>query len=126
MCHPPRRGCDCPFNSCRPGVTKRCGPRTEFVIARPLEDRIPCDLRDKQQPILLHCCPQSETWHLKKCVMYLAGRIKLVGGLDAPVGRSFVAPDGGATADKCYHLQIPEKHRGPHKTSSRVPCGPRV
>ena len=75
-------------------MTKRFGPRAEFVIARPLEGRIPCDLRDRQQPILLHCCPQSETWRLKKCAKYLAGRIKLVGGLDAPAGRSFATPDG--------------------------------
>jgi len=76
-------------------VVKRFDPTPEFVIARPLEGRIPCDLRDRQQPILLHCCPHSEMWHLKKkCAMYLAGRIKLVGGLDPPAGRSFATPDG--------------------------------
>jgi len=36
--------------------------------------------RDTQQPMLLHCCPQSETWCLKKIARYLADRIQLVGG----------------------------------------------
>ena len=44
MWRPPRLGCDCLSNSCRPGVTKRFGPRPEFATARPLEGRIPCDL----------------------------------------------------------------------------------
>jgi len=48
------------------GVAKLFDPKAEFVIAWPLEGRMQCDLRDKQQPMLLHCCPQSETWCLIK------------------------------------------------------------
>jgi len=50
-------------------------------------------LRDRQQLMLLHCCPQLETWHLKNCARYLAGRINLVGGPDAAWGPLFGYPD---------------------------------
>jgi len=53
-----------------PGVTKRFDPRAEFETAWPPEDRIYRDLRDRQQPMLLHCCPQSETWCLKVHARY--------------------------------------------------------
>jgi len=71
--HPPRLGCDCLSNSYRPGVAKRFDPRAEFGTAWPLEGRIQCDLRDRQQLMLLHCCPQSETWHLKKMCKVFGG-----------------------------------------------------
>jgi len=49
------------------GVAKLCDPRAEFATAWPLEGQIQCDLRDRQQqPMLLLCCPQSETWYMKK------------------------------------------------------------
>jgi len=67
-------------------VAKFFDPTAEFRTAWPMEERIQCDLRDRQQPMLLHCCPLSETWCLKKCARYLAGRIKLVGGPDADRG----------------------------------------
>jgi len=39
--------------------------------------------RDRQQPMLLHSWPQSETWCWKKYARYSPGQIKLVGGPDA-------------------------------------------
>jgi len=48
-------------------MAKRFGPRTDFATAWSLEGWIQCDLRDRHQPRLLHCCAQSETWCLKKC-----------------------------------------------------------
>jgi len=42
--------------------------------------------RDWQQPMLLYCYPHLETWCLIKCARYLAGWIKLVGGMDAGCG----------------------------------------
>jgi len=62
-------------NSSRPVVAELFDPRAEFAIAWPLEGRIQCDLRDRQHLMLLHCCPQLETWCLKKCGRYLVGRI---------------------------------------------------
>jgi len=85
MCHPPRLGCDYLSNWCRPRMAKLFDPRAEFATAWPLEGCIQCDLRDRQQPMLLHRCPQSETWHLKKCARYLAGRMW-------SAGRSFATP----------------------------------
>jgi len=55
------------------GVPKRFDPMAELATAWPLEGQIQCDRRDKQQPMLFHCCPQSETWCLKK-------QYKLFGG----------------------------------------------
>jgi len=51
-------------------VIKLFDPKAELETAWPLEGRIQCDLRDRQQLMLLHCCPQSETWCLKKCTRY--------------------------------------------------------
>jgi len=62
------------------GVAKLFDPRAELATAWPPEGRIQCDLRDRQQLMLLHCCSQSEMWCLEKCARYLAGRIKLVCG----------------------------------------------
>ena len=64
------------------GVAKRFHPMAKFATAWLLEGRIQCGLRDRQQPRLLNCCPQSETPRLKRMckVQYLAGRIKLGGG----------------------------------------------
>ena len=45
-----------------------------------------------RQTMLLHCCPQSETWCLKNCARYLADGIKLVGGPDAAGGQKFWGP----------------------------------
>jgi len=67
-------------------VTKRFDPRAKFATAWPLEGRIQCNSRDRQQPMLLQCYPQSETWCFKKCARYLAGRIKLVGEAHAAHG----------------------------------------
>jgi len=53
--------------------------------------------RDRQQSMLLHCCPQSETLCLKKCARYLAGRIKLVDGSDAAYVPYSLATPGVAT-----------------------------
>jgi len=50
------------------GVAKYFDPRAKFATAWPLEGQIQCDSRDRQQPIMLHCCPQSETWCLKEIV----------------------------------------------------------
>ena len=75
------------------GVAKRFDPRAEFATAWPLEGRIQHDLRDRQQLMLLHCCQQSETWHLKKFARYLAGLIKLVDGPDAAAGSSLATAD---------------------------------
>jgi len=47
-------------------LTKLFDPRAEIVTAWSLDSQIQCDLCDKQQPMLLHCCPKSETWFLKK------------------------------------------------------------
>jgi len=51
-----------------------------------------CDLRERKQQILTHCCPKSETWCLTKCARYFAGRIKLVGGPDVACGPYFGQP----------------------------------
>jgi len=58
-------------------------PKAELVTALQLEGRIQCDLRDRQQLMLLHCYPQSEAWHSKKSPRILAGWTKLVGGPQA-------------------------------------------
>ena len=44
-----------------------------------LDGQILCDLCDRKQPMLLHCCPQSESAACKISVQKcLAGRIKVV------------------------------------------------
>ena len=55
------------------GATKLFDPRAEYVTAWPLVGCIQCDLRDRQQPMLLHCCLQSETWCLKKMCKVFGG-----------------------------------------------------
>jgi len=45
----------------------------EFATAWPLEGQMKGDLRDQQQPMLLHCCPQSETWCLKQMFKEFGG-----------------------------------------------------
>ena len=92
MWHPLLFGCDCLSTSCRQEMAKRFDPRAEFATAWPLEGRIQCDLRDRKQLMLLHFCPQSETWHLKKSERYLTCWIKLVGGPDAACGPKFGHP----------------------------------
>ena len=65
----------------KPVVAKLFDPRAKLATAWPLEGRIQCDLRDL---MVLHCCPQSETWYLK---------INVQGIRRAVVWLSLPAPD---------------------------------
>jgi len=56
------------------------------------ENRIQCDLRDRQQPMLLYCCPQSETWCLIKCVGYSRAGFNWSSVRMRPAGRSLATP----------------------------------
>jgi len=73
-------------------VAKLFDPRAEFVTAWQLKGRIQCDLRDRQQPVLSHCCPQPETRCLKKCSRYLAGCSLVTPGLSCRNISIFLAP----------------------------------
>jgi len=42
------------------GLAKLFEPRVKFATAWPQKGRTQCDLRGRQQPMLSHCCPQSE------------------------------------------------------------------
>ena len=75
-------------------MVKCFDPRAEFATACPLEGLIQYDLRDRQQLILLHCCRQSETWHLKINLQSI-WRVGLNWSADRmrPTGRSLATAD---------------------------------
>jgi len=78
--------------STKAGVAKLYEPRTEFATAWPQEGQIQCDLRDRQQPMLLHCCPQSETGVWKSAQGTWRAGSNWSAGRMRPAGRSLATP----------------------------------
>jgi len=54
-------------------MAKHFDPRVKFANTWPLEGQIQCDWRNRLQPMLLHCCPQSGKWCLKKMSKVFGG-----------------------------------------------------